>query len=43
MKILLVLYTLYTVLVNFQSYSMEKIFSFYSINENFVDLMIIFL
>jgi hypothetical protein len=43
MKFLLVLYTIYSVLVNFQSYSMSKILSFASIAENFTDLMIIFL
>ena len=43
MKFLLVIFTIYSVLVNFQSYTMSKILSFDSIAENFTDLMIIFL
>ena len=43
LKIILVIYTCYVVLVNYQSYSIKKIFSMSSIWENFTDLMIIFL
>ena len=41
LKFILSLYTLYCVLVNYQSYSIAKIFSFGAIFENFTDIMII--
>ena len=43
LKMLLVIYTCYAVLVNCQSYSMQKLFSTSAIWDNLTDLMIIFL